>query len=366
MGLLGSRRRASRRATAPRSSRTLETVLKRNPSHPGAIHLYIHAVEASTQPEKALPYAKRLAALMPGAGHVVHMPAHIYYRVGMYRDSLDANQRAMPGRRALLQDLAVGPAVQGRVLPAQHPLRDGVGADGRRRARPRSTPPTSSTPRCRSRWSRQFAILQPVKAAPYTTHAQFSDRRHDPEAAGAARRPGARRDDVPLRARGRLRRARRTPPPRRREIDALARIERDADFKPFEDWGVPAKEIVQTARLVATGRLADASGDLDGAAKAYEERDRHRGRASPTPSRRTGTTRCASRSARCGCARASSTMPRRRSASRWRACATTAGRSPDWSRSRKRRGDAKAEQTARASFERAWFGVKEGPDLGRL
>ena len=74
---------------------TLESVLKRHPGHPGAIHLYIHAVEASTKPERALPHANRLAALMPGAGHIVHMPAHIYYRVGMYRESLAINQRAI-------------------------------------------------------------------------------------------------------------------------------------------------------------------------------------------------------------------------------------------------------------------------------
>src|SRR6202008_4817197 len=46
-------------------------------------------------PERALPHAKRLAALMPPAGHIVHMPAHIYYRVGMYRESLEANRKAM-------------------------------------------------------------------------------------------------------------------------------------------------------------------------------------------------------------------------------------------------------------------------------
>src|SRR5215471_6144318 len=74
---------------------TLEKVLERNPRHPGAIHLYIHAVEASTHPEKALPHARHLAGLMPGAGHIVHMPAHIYYRLGLYRDSLATNQRAM-------------------------------------------------------------------------------------------------------------------------------------------------------------------------------------------------------------------------------------------------------------------------------
>jgi hypothetical protein len=70
-------------------------VLARNPTHPGAIHLYIHTVEASTHPERALPFAHHLAAQMPGAGHIVHMPAHIYYRVGMYRESLDANRKAI-------------------------------------------------------------------------------------------------------------------------------------------------------------------------------------------------------------------------------------------------------------------------------
>jgi tetratricopeptide (TPR) repeat protein len=57
----------------------------------------------------------------------------------------------------------------------------------------------------------------------------------------------------------------------RAEIAELARIGRDTDWKPFAEWNVPAKEIVETARLVATGRLAAAAGDLDGAARAYEE-----------------------------------------------------------------------------------------------
>jgi len=61
---------------------TLESVLKRNPNHLGANHYYIHAVEASNSPERALPSANRLAALAPGAGHIVHMPAHTYIRTG--------------------------------------------------------------------------------------------------------------------------------------------------------------------------------------------------------------------------------------------------------------------------------------------
>lgn len=72
----------------------LERVIAANPNHPGACHYYIHAVEA-VAPEKAVPCAERLAALMPGAGHLVHMPAHIYVRVGRYADAVDANVHAV-------------------------------------------------------------------------------------------------------------------------------------------------------------------------------------------------------------------------------------------------------------------------------
>jgi tetratricopeptide (TPR) repeat protein len=64
------------------------------PTHVGANHYYIHAVEASAHPEKALPSAERLGALMPRAGHVVHMPAHIFQRVGRYGDASAANAKA--------------------------------------------------------------------------------------------------------------------------------------------------------------------------------------------------------------------------------------------------------------------------------
>lgn len=73
----------------------LETVLDQSASHPLANHLYIHIMEASPNPEKALPSAERLPALVPGSGHLVHMPAHIYIRVGRYRDAVLANQHAV-------------------------------------------------------------------------------------------------------------------------------------------------------------------------------------------------------------------------------------------------------------------------------
>ncbi|HLR33362.1 MAG TPA: hypothetical protein VK074_12800 [Fodinibius sp.] len=73
---------------------TLESVIERDPDHPGANHLYIHATEAE-QPEKALPSANRLRKMVPGAGHLVHMPSHIYIRTGDYHEGTLANERAV-------------------------------------------------------------------------------------------------------------------------------------------------------------------------------------------------------------------------------------------------------------------------------
>jgi hypothetical protein len=72
----------------------LEGIIARAPNHPGALHLYIHAVEASTTPERAEAAADRLETLMPEAGHIVHMPSHIYYRVGRYADAAHVNELA--------------------------------------------------------------------------------------------------------------------------------------------------------------------------------------------------------------------------------------------------------------------------------
>lgn len=248
---------------------TLEQVLERNPRHPGAIHLYIHAVEASTQPGKALPYANRLPALMPGAGHLVHMPAHIYYRVGMYRESLAINKRAMAADEAYFRTSPSDPLYKAAYYPHNiHFLMVSaqMGGDGTA-AIAAAAKLDAAMP---AEVVAQFAIMQPVKAAPYTTHAQFAA----PDAILALPAPPA--NLALVAALHRYARAvafaqKKDVAAARAEIDAIARIGRDADWKPFAEWGVPAKEIVETARVVATGRLADATGDLDGAAKAYED-----------------------------------------------------------------------------------------------
>jgi tetratricopeptide (TPR) repeat protein len=82
---------------------TLESVLRRDPNHMGAIHYYIHSVEASPNPERALAAANRLAALAPAAGHLVHMPAHIYIRTGDFDAGVKTNHRAAAADRAYMQ-----------------------------------------------------------------------------------------------------------------------------------------------------------------------------------------------------------------------------------------------------------------------
>jgi tetratricopeptide (TPR) repeat protein len=73
----------------------LNRVVKRSPNHPGACHYYIHAIEASNDAHKALPCAQRLGSLMPGAGHLVHMPTHIYIRLGQWELAAEHNAHAV-------------------------------------------------------------------------------------------------------------------------------------------------------------------------------------------------------------------------------------------------------------------------------
>jgi tetratricopeptide (TPR) repeat protein len=82
-----------------------EDVLRRWPDHPGANHLYIHTMEASPFPERALPSARRLETMVPAAGHLVHMPAHIYMRTGDYSAAVKSNVDAVATDRDYLRNL---------------------------------------------------------------------------------------------------------------------------------------------------------------------------------------------------------------------------------------------------------------------
>ena len=247
----------------------LERVLERNPNHPGAIHYYIHAMEASTHPDKALPYARKLARQIPGAGHIVHMPSHIYYRLGLYKEALDSNVDAIAADERFFARSASDPVYKGAYYPHNiHFVMVSalMGGDGKTALEAAGKLDKSLPPAL----LKDFSMMQPVKAAPYFSHVQFSD----PDTLLALPDPGP--DFVLVKAMWHYVRAvgfarKGDIAGSKNEVDAIGAIERSADFKPLTDWGVPAREIVQTARAVATGRLADAQRDLPAAIRAYQE-----------------------------------------------------------------------------------------------
>lgn len=247
----------------------LERVLERNPSHPGAAHYYIHAVEASSHPDKALPYARLLARQIPGAGHIVHMPSHIYYRVGLYKEALQANLDAIAVDERYFRQSESDPIYKGAYYPHNiHFVMVSalMGGDGKTALDAAAKLDKSVGPDS----LKAVGALQPVKSAPYFAHVQFSS----PDTLVALPDPGP--DFALVKAMWHYARAigfarKGALADSQREIDALATIERKSNFKPITDWGVPAAEIVHTARAVASGRLADARGDLPGAIRFYEE-----------------------------------------------------------------------------------------------
>jgi tetratricopeptide (TPR) repeat protein len=103
-------RDGSPRPDTPELLAQLEAVLATQPDHPGANHFFIHAVEA-VDPQRAVPMAERLAGLMPGAGHLVHMPGHIYVRVGRYIDAIRANEHAVHADESWIRDHNPGPGI---------------------------------------------------------------------------------------------------------------------------------------------------------------------------------------------------------------------------------------------------------------
>ncbi len=342
---------------------SLETVLKRNPKHPGAIHLYIHAVEASTTPERALAHAQRLGALMPGAGHIVHMPAHIYYRVGQYRRSLDTNRLAVKVDEQYFKNSPSDPMYRGAYYP--HNIHfvmvsAQMGGDGET-AIDAATKLDAAVP---AELASQFPIMEPVKAATFTTQLEFAD----PDAVLALAAPDAKLALVRTMhhyARAVAHARKKALAAARAEVAAIDAIEAQANFKPYDDWGVPAKAILQTARLVAAGRIADAAGDLEGAAKAYEGAIALEDSLSYTeppywyyPVRqslggvrlRQGRLDDAEQALRDSLVRVRNNG--------W----ALAGLAEVY----RRKGDRNGETAARRSYGRAWFGPSAGPDLSRL
>ena len=249
---------------------TLERVLARNPDHAGAIHLYIHAVEASGRPNRAEPYADRLRGAIPGAGHLVHMPSHIYYRVGRYLDALEDNKTAVKVDEKYLADtdapmgvyrLGYYPHNVHFVMAAAQMAGDGqtviAAAEKLRELIPDEA-------------ARGIAMVQPVKAAPYFAHALFSS----PETIIALPDPG---DTIPyvkamwLYARGVALAARRDFASAAAAADAIGTLEHTADFKLLKESNIPAQDVLRIAQTLILARVAQAKGDTSIAIAQFEK-----------------------------------------------------------------------------------------------
>jgi len=246
----------------------LEKVLARAPDHPAAIHYYIHLTEASSDPKRAVRYAQRLGSLMPGAGHVVHMPFHTFFRVGMYKEAVEANRQAVKVDEAYIaRSTPVGIYPQGYYPHNVHSLMVSAQMAGEGATVIESADKLGQI--VSDAAAKNIAWVQPIKAAPYFAHAQFSDAK---TILGLAD-PGA---DFPyVQAMWRYARAvglanAGDVTAAQAEVDAIAQLEQANDFADLVAGGVPAKEVLRLAQHVARARIAQANKDSAGAVKHFE------------------------------------------------------------------------------------------------
>jgi len=247
----------------------LEGALKTSPDHPGAIHYYIHAVEASDAPKRAEPYSDRLAALMPGAGHIVHMPSHIYYRIGRYLDSLKANQDAVVVDEAFLAEVPDKGIYGGSYYPHNvHFVMVSAQMAGDGKATIEAAERMVGL--VPDEIVSAFAVMQPVVAAPYFAHAQYSET----DIVLALADPG---DKYPYikgmwhYARGIAWAAKGELTSAAAEAAAIEEIATKSDLSFLIDSYVPGDKLLQIARHVVLGRIAQHKGDAAAAVEEFKQ-----------------------------------------------------------------------------------------------
>jgi tetratricopeptide (TPR) repeat protein len=239
---------------------TLERVLARDPNHPGAMHYYIHAVEASDRPRRAEGAADRLRGAPPGAGHMVHMPSHIYYRIGRYFDALAVNKDAVAADETYLKasDAPMGVYRLGYyphnvhfILASATMSGDGPAAIAAAEKLAKLIPDDRL---------KKAPGAQTIKAAMYFAHAQFSTADTilalpEPSRAGAyvsamwhyARGVAeARKGDLDAAS---------------TEANAIATLGRTGNFDGMKEAGIPALDVLALAQNVLEARVAQAKGD---------------------------------------------------------------------------------------------------------
>jgi len=246
---------------------TLEKALELDPKHPYAIHLYIHTVEASTTPERAEAHAERLAVLAPGAGHLVHMPSHIYFRVGRFHDSVATNREAVAADEAYLERAGSESPYRYSYYPHNvHFLLESARMTGDAET---SLAAAEKLPGITSaEVSEEIPWVQLIDAAPYFAHAQFSA----PDTTLALPDPGDRLPFVKAAwhyARGIAYAERGVERSAREEIEAIRVLAEDRDWSGMTDGGVPAPDLLSLACQVIAGQIARAAGDPEAAVDAF-------------------------------------------------------------------------------------------------
>ena len=248
----------------------IEGVLAANPEHPGAIHLYIHLTEASAEPERAEPHADRLAALMPAAGHIVHMPGHTYYRIGRYLDSLKTNIAAVAADEAYLAQVDATGAYPYGYYP--HNIHFAlVSAFMAGDAENAMWAADRLEGKIQDEVAAQIGWIQLIKQGPYFTHAHMSD----PDTILAIEDPG---DGFPLvkamwhYARGVAFAGKGEVDQARREAAQIAGISQshDPDTTYPPDIAPVANDTMAIARHVVEARVAQTEGDLERAVAEFE------------------------------------------------------------------------------------------------
>lgn len=150
----------------------LEDVLRLDPNHPGAHHLYIHAIEASPNPDKATPSADRLRQLVPASGHMVHMPSHIYVLTGRWKEASEQNEKAILADRIYREQSPKQEFYRVYMLHNHHMLAFASMMEGRREAAVRAARQVvESVPEEYAR--REAALVDPYMGAVYDALKRF-------------------------------------------------------------------------------------------------------------------------------------------------------------------------------------------------
>lgn len=246
----------------------IETVLARNPDHPQAIHLFIHLLEASGNPARAEKAADRLAKpLMPGSGHLVHMPAHLFHVIGRYRDSIDANLAAAKADEAWFARSADSGIYRFGYYPHNvHFIVSSAQLGGAKDVA------LEQAERLQGILGVDVALALPwvqvIYAAPYFAHAQFSSAEEIlAQPAPDAKLPYATAMWHYARAIAAALKADSTAGTR--EIAEIRKLRETVDFASMVAAGVPAPDLLQLAEEVAQGRMAYTQKRYDDAVRHY-------------------------------------------------------------------------------------------------